>query len=79
MNTDLMEFEANFSVLDRYGTYVTKEDYITDPAIGRDKEIERAKKLSATPIGSGHDQFLTSIVVQFDLTFPLKTWVDLHL
>ena len=46
-------------------------------SIGEDS-YKRAKKLSATPIGSGHDQFLTSIIVQFDLTFPLKTWVELQ-
>lgn len=49
MNTDLMEFEANFSVLDRYGTYVTKEEYITDPAIGRDKEIKQLILVLLTP------------------------------
>jgi len=43
-----------------------------------EKDHERAKKLSATPIGSGHDQFLTSIIVQFDLTFPLKAWVEIQ-
>ena len=43
-----------------------------------EKSNERAKKLAKTPIGSGHDQFLTSIIVQFDLTFPLKTWVELQ-
>lgn len=26
--------------------------------------------------GSGHDQFLTGIVVQFDLTFSIKAWVE---
>ena len=52
--------------------------YAIKPKQREDKEIERAKKLSATPIGSGHDQFLTSIIVQFDLTFPLKTWVELQ-
>lgn len=36
MNKDTFEFEANFSVLDHYGTDVTKEEYITYPAIGRD-------------------------------------------
>lgn len=42
------------------------------------KILKRCDKLAATPIGSGHDQFLTSIIVQFDLTFPLKTWVELQ-
>ena len=40
--------------------------------------IKRAKRLAATPIGSGHDQFLTSIIVQFDLTFPIKAWTELQ-
>ena len=39
---------------------------------------KRADKLANTPIGSGHDQFLTSIIVQFDLTFSLKAWVELQ-
>ena len=43
-----------------------------------EKSHNRADKLAATPIGSGHDQFLTSIIVQFDLTFPLKAWVELQ-
>lgn len=42
------------------------------------KILKRCDKLAAAPIGSGHDQFLTSIIVQFDLTFPLKTWVELQ-
>ena len=43
-----------------------------------EKDYQRANKLGNTPIGSGHDQFLTSIIVQFDLTFPLKAWVELQ-
>ena len=43
-----------------------------------EKDYKRANKLATTPIGSGHDQFLTSIIVQFDLTFPLKAWVELQ-
>ena len=43
-----------------------------------EKEYQRANKLANSPIGSGHDQFLTSIIVQFDLTFPLKAWTELQ-
>ena len=43
-----------------------------------EKDHQRADKLAKTSIGSGHDQFLTSIIVQFDLTFPLKAWVELQ-
>lgn len=39
---------------------------ITDTVVG----LAQAEK------GSGHDQFLTGIIVQFDLTFSLKAWVE---
>lgn len=32
--------------------------------------------LGASPCGSGHDQFLTGIIVQFDLTFSNKAWIE---
>lgn len=34
------------------------------------------KKLGKTDVGSGHDQFLTGIIVQFDLTFSIKAWTE---
>ena len=34
------------------------------------------KKLGSCAPGTGHDQFLTGIVVQFDLTFSNKAWVE---
>lgn len=34
------------------------------------------KKLAAAPIGSGHDNFLKGIVVQFDVTFTIKVWTE---
>lgn len=37
--------------------------------------IKRAIKL-ANAKGGGHNQFLSSIIVQFDLTFPNKVWVE---
>lgn len=33
-------------------------------------------KLGRAPAGSGHDQYLTGIVVQFDLTFTVKAWTE---
>lgn len=32
--------------------------------------------LAGCPTGTGHDQFLTGIVVQFDLTFSIKAWTE---
>lgn len=37
---------------------------------------ERVRNLAGCEKGSGHDQFLTGIVVQFDLTFSIKAWVE---
>jgi len=34
------------------------------------------KNLAKSDIGSGHDQFLTGIIVQFDLTFTIKAWTE---
>ncbi len=33
-------------------------------------------KLATCEKGSGHDQFLTGIIVQFDLTFTVKAWTE---
>lgn len=38
--------------------------------------VERTKKLGQSPVGAAHDQFLTGIIVQFDLTFTNKAWVE---
>ena len=37
---------------------------------------DRVKKLAGCAPGTGHDQFLTGIIVQFDLTFSIKAWVE---
>lgn len=34
------------------------------------------RKLAGCPTGTGHDQFLTGIIVQFDLTFSIKAWTE---
>lgn len=34
------------------------------------------RSLASCESGSGHDQFLTGIIVQFDLTFSNKAWVE---
>lgn len=37
---------------------------------GSNKDYTRAKKLAKVPPGSGHDNFLKGIIVQFDLQYP---------
>ena len=34
------------------------------------------RKLAGCATGTGHDNFLNGIVVQFDLTFSIKAWVE---
>lgn len=37
---------------------------------------DTVRKLGNADIGSGHDNFLNGIVVQFDLTFSIKAWTE---
>lgn len=41
-----------------------------------DELTDRVKSLGKCATGTGHDQFLTGIIVQFDLTFSLKAWTE---
>ena len=37
---------------------------------------DTVRKLAGSEKGSGHDQFLTGVIVQFDLMFSIKAWVE---
>ena len=37
---------------------------------------KNTEALAGCPTGTGHDQFLTGIIVQFDLTFTIKAWTE---
>lgn len=37
---------------------------------------DRTRQLAGCALGTGHDQFLTGIIVQFDLTLTIKAWVE---
>ena len=37
---------------------------------------DRTMALAGCATGTGHDQFLTGIIVQFDLTLSIKAWVE---
>lgn len=37
---------------------------------------DKTRALGNAKTGSGHDQFLTGIIVQCDLTFSIKAWVE---
>ena len=40
----------------------------------QEKDIQRAKKLADTPIGTGHDNFLVGITVHMTITATVKWW-----
>ena len=40
------------------------------------KVTRTVQKLAGCKTGTGHDQFLTGIIVQFDLTFTVKAWTE---
>ena len=46
----------------------------TDQCI--DEITDRTRALATCEKGSGHDQFLTGIIVQFDLTLSIKAWTE---
>lgn len=41
-----------------------------------DEITKTTRNLGNAPAGSGHDNFLNGIIVQFDLTFSVKVWVE---
>lgn len=55
-----------------------KYPYIINPDKANDDFTDGLKKLAKSHKGEGHDQFLTGIIVQFDLTFSVKAWIELE-
>jgi hypothetical protein len=62
-----------------------KDMQLNDSIWTGDKVDIRTKKLANTPIGSGHNNFLKGIIVQFDLQYPeyfspqlqRYSWIDI--
>lgn len=54
----------------------SKYPMATDLTLVSDEVTERTLKLANAPAGSGHDNFLNGVIVQFDLTFTNKAWVE---
>lgn len=58
--------------VDKFQRIEANDDvYIGDSA-------KRAKILGNTEMGMGHDNYMNGIIVQFDLTFTLKAWIELE-
>lgn len=50
----------------------------TDTSTCTNEIVSRTNSLGTAKQGSGHDNFLNGIIVQFDLTFSNKAWVELQ-
>jgi hypothetical protein len=53
-----------------------KYSYAIDTNAVTDEVTKTTVSLANSKAGSGHDQFMTGIIVQFDLTFSNKAWVE---
>lgn len=43
-----------------------------------ERHLNRIKNLSSTKVGSGHDNAILGITVQFDLSFTIKAWTEIE-
>lgn len=41
-----------------------------------DKLLNRGKRLGSHPIGAGENNFLKGVIVNFDITLPVKVWTE---
>lgn len=56
----------------------SKFPFATDVNAVDGSKTDRIKSLANCKMGTGHDNFLNGIIVQFDLTFSIKAWVELQ-
>ena len=56
----------------------SKYPFAVDINAVNDEFTDRIDKLGRCEIGTGHDNFLNGIIVQFDLTFSNKACVELQ-
>lgn len=54
----------------------SKYPMAVDPDLCDATVTDRVRVLGNAAPGTGHDQFLSGIIVQFDLTFSIKAWVE---
>ena len=69
-NVEIMGLESSIKA-SKYPMAVSTEDCT-------DELTNRQLILAQSPKGEGHDQFLTGIRINFDLTFTNKAWVELE-
>ena len=72
-----MRYEDVVSNVNVYGfEEAAKYSYAIDTNAVTSEVTKTTLSLANSKAGSGHDQFMTGIIVQFDLTFSNKAWVE---
>ena len=75
-----MEIKDIISKVDIFGfdgaIIGSKYPMATDLTNVNSEVTKTVKRLGTCPTGEGHDNFLNGIVIQFDLTFTNKVWVE---
>lgn len=56
----------------------SKFPFAVDVSAVNGEMTDRIKGLAQCKAGTGHDNFLNGVIVQFDLTFSIKAWVELQ-
>lgn len=76
------EFSPQRHLFEEYGISKIKEKNIEEnhviiPMLARAiRNLKRSKNLSSCEIGTAHDVSLQGIIVQFDVDFTIKAWVE---
>lgn len=74
MQKDLIENTAVYGLPE--SVRASKFPMATDTDWCNSEITDTTRKLAGAEIGSGHDNFLNGIIVQFDLTFTVKAWTE---
>lgn len=74
MQKDLIENTAVYGLPE--SVRASKFPMATDTDWCNSEITNTTRKLAGAEIGSGHDNFLNGIIVQFDLTFTVKAWTE---
>lgn len=76
-NNDMIISNVNVYGLEN-AIRVSKFPMATDTNSLTNDITKTTKKLGSCKTGTGHDQFLEGIIVQFDLTFTIKAWTEMQ-
>jgi hypothetical protein len=69
INTDVYGLRESI-IRSKYPKTLGREQILNDSSFVMAKDIKRVRSLSSTDPGTGHNNFLKGIIVQFDIRYP---------